>query len=60
MIMKFRLVSIVLLAAAFNANAQKFITYKEAADPVPVSEASVFLLSSFCGAVPALTASGVQ
>lgn len=40
MTMKFRLLSIVLLAAAFNANAQKFITYKEAADPVPVSEAS--------------------
>ncbi len=35
------LVFTVLLLAAFNARAQKFVTYREAADPVPVSQASV-------------------
>ena len=40
--MKIKVLSIAcLLASAVYANAQKFVTYKEAADPVPVSERSV-------------------
>ena len=40
--MKTRILSVVLFAAsAICANAQKFVTYKEAVDPVPVSERSV-------------------
>lgn len=39
--MKTRFLSLVLLAASvFSANAQKFVTFKEAADPVPVSQRS--------------------
>ena len=40
--MKTRLLSVIFFAAsAICANAQKFVTYKEAADPVPVSARSV-------------------
>ena len=40
--MKARLLSVIFFAAsAICANAQKFVTYKEAADPVPVSARSV-------------------
>ena len=42
--MKTKVLSLaLLLASAVYANAQKFVTYKEAADPVPVSERSVAL-----------------
>ena len=38
---RYILSAIVLVSVAFYANAQKVVTYKEAADPVPVSERSI-------------------